>query len=216
MAVVYPTEDAGLEQSPEGGGGFHPLVMISEHPIWAIVVGLVLAVIIGYIINQLRTGGTSTPSSTTGQAGTTPTVEYVPTSNEFLNETSISGSYNTTNTTNNGEPPAPPSPHQPPVTQTMTAVIRSATSSGPFAAWDKTNKGVPVRKTAGGTGMSDILSIVPFGQTVHLTGGPVSGTNNDNYGGSYESNKWYPVQGGGYVNQVDLTNITGMTYTASS
>jgi LysM repeat protein len=113
MSVVYPTADAGL------GTPVAPrqtvFSFIDQHIVSSIVVLLIVAVIIGYILNKVRGNATNTTT-----AAVTPTdtgvssmnTVYVPTTDTFLNYSNVTGSYNntdtvtnTTNTTNNTEHP---------------------------------------------------------------------------------------------------------------
>jgi hypothetical protein len=81
MAVVYPTND-DPQPVPQP---VHPgLVQEAElHPIWAVVIVGVLAIAAYAVISRLR--GTAASSSSTPAAAQTPTTEYVPTRNYFIN-----------------------------------------------------------------------------------------------------------------------------------
>jgi hypothetical protein len=98
--VIYP---AGQPQQQQGVMG-----RIEEHPYVAIFIGLVLAVVVGFLINKVRGQGPSGAATpTTNQPGTTqglPTTDaqgnkvyYVPTSNTFLDYNNIQSSYNPNN-----------------------------------------------------------------------------------------------------------------------
>lgn len=98
-----------------------------------------------------------------------------------------------------GNPPPPPTTT---IQQQLEGLIRAKETTGPYASYDKTHSGIPLRNAPGGTQ----LSLVPFGATVAVSGSAVTGPMNSQSG----TDDWYPVTYGGqsgYVSSADLANI---------
>lgn len=131
MAIVY--DDTQMQQAQPTFSQ-----RIGEHPYLALVIGLILAVGVGYVIYQLRGGASSsgtTSSTTTPTPGATGVnsagqqVVYVPTSNTFLDYNNVSDSNNpVTNITNNPAPTPPPPPPAP---------IWNLSGASPSTTWNK-------------------------------------------------------------------------------
>src|SRR5690348_13263789 len=133
MAVVYPTN--GPPAPPESTGG-RLADFVDQHIVLSIALALLIAVVIGFLINKLRGGGTSSAS---GQ----PQTLYVPTSNTFITSSTTTGAQER-GTARQQYQGANPS-----LTQ----------------GWDASHPGIPVRSdTSGGlNGDANILGYIPWG-----------------------------------------------------
>ena len=106
------------------------------------------------------------------------------------------------------QPTVSPIPQPAPAPES--GIIRKRQTSGVTASYDKGSpNGVPFRTTPGGT----VISSIPYGSSVTITGIPVQGT--DNFGSKQDpthagSMLWFPVTVGntkGYVSAYDITNV---------
>lgn len=105
--------------------------------------------------------------------------------------------------------PQSPAPGPGPAPGSQTGTIRNV-QGGQTAGYDKSNPGgVPFRSTPGGT----VLSEVPYGSSVTITGAPVQGPSN--FGadpGHTGSLLWFPVTingSKGYISAYDVINVVG-------
>jgi hypothetical protein len=107
------------------------------------------------------------------------------------------------------QPTSSPSPAPTPA-PAETGTIRQRMTSGVTAKYDKPNPGgVPFRSTPGGA----VLSTVPYGAQVTITGTPVQGP--DNFGSKNDpqhagSTLWFPIKQGntsGYISAYDIVNV---------
>lgn len=132
MSMVYPDPQQQMAPAQPVGGN-----VITRHPLVALGIGVLLAILLFMLFSQKRATSTSTASApTTGDTSGLPTdangnpIEFVPTSNNFetITSNSTSGSYNNTTTNNQTVnpppvpgPPAPPPPAPEPQTFTLTS-----------------------------------------------------------------------------------------------
>lgn len=205
--VIYPAQG-----QPQGGGGGGIMTRIEEHPVVALMIGLIFAIAAGYLISKLRGTASSTSTSTTNQPGTSqglPTTDaqgnkvyYVPTSNTFLDYNNIQSSYNPNNsvattttsstTTNssdvdNGQDQAPaPAPHYGTKPLIPYGQYKGPTyKPGVNTAADLgtyTWYGVKYKISAGGPLGQDIWGTTPQGQKLMLYN-----TANQYYGVGYDT-----------------------------
>lgn len=135
MSVVYPEP---APAAPPASAGSRLMTFAGNHIVLAGVMLLALALAVGYLVNKVR-GGSSTSSSTQQ-----PQTLYVPTQNTFENVYTTTDSGNTT--TNNN--PSGPSGTGPAGTATVTLP-----------------GGDPLRPNAGPNGQ---IAIIPFGAQLTL------------------------------------------------
>lgn len=188
MAVVYPTD--GPPAPPESTGG-RLATFVDQHIVLSIALALGVAVVIGFLINKLRGGSSS--SSASGQ----PQTLYVPTSNTFINSSTTTGA------------------------QEMGTARQQYQGANPTLtqAWDASHPGIPVRSDTNGglNGDANIIGYIPWGSQVTITGSPVAGGSQWNpqevaAGDAGSTTLWYPVIFNGesaWVSGYDLSTVNG-------
>ena len=187
--VIVPAEAAPASPGIMG--------RIEEHPIAALFIALIVAIVIGFLISRLRGTGTST-TPTTNAPGTTqglPTTDaqgnkvyYVPTSNTFLDYNNIQSSYNPNNSvatnttststvTNNSDVDAGQGENSPPQPATHYTGMKPIIPYGQYKGPNYSNLTSPTYYNYNGVryllkpGAGDRLwGVTPWGQSVFLYG----------------------------------------------
>lgn len=152
------------------------------------------AAFVGYLIYKQSQQDKAQPS---GASGTTPSgsdLQATPTYDYLYgyyqgNPPPDSG---TSGGTDTGTPP--------PTSGQQSAMVRAQTGT----AWDKSHSGVPLRQQAAGS--SQIITYVPWGSPVNLSGAKVTGSQNT-AGGSPD---WYPVSYGGQIGYISVLDLVGI------
>lgn len=181
MAVVYPTN--GPPVPPEPSTGSRLASFVDQHIVLSIALALGVAVVIGFLINKLRGGSSSS-------ANQQPQTLYVPTSNTFITSSTTQGGYN-----------------QATIRQRYQGADPAIT-----AAYDASHAGVPLRGTLqGGSTSNNILGIIPWGAQVEITGNPQAGQSQWGDASLPGSNTlWYPVQYNGQSGEVSAYDISAI------
>jgi LysM repeat protein len=170
---------------------------LRQNPLVLAVGGILLAIGIVLLHKQVATG---TPMAT--GIGATPAIDpntglpYTPTPAT----TNIFNSYPvmTTGTTTTGT--------QQQQSSSYLAYVRAKYSQPSVQTYDAKYSGVPVRDLSG-----NVISTVPFGESVTVTGNPITGSSNLP-GTQAGTTNWLPVMLGnikGWISSFDLTGLQG-------
>jgi hypothetical protein len=198
------------EPKGHGVGGFmHNTTAGMPNWVWLLVIGggIALAIGVKYYMGKKKPAGNATTTGMTPDSGLGLAVDPttgLPYAVEGL--VPAGGTVGTGGTQGIQGPPGPKGDSGSPGIN-MIATVRARFSQPSVKSYDTNNPGgVPIRSSPQDLQGQNTIGFAPFGSTLAIVGGPITGTTNV-LGQAAGSSVWYKLASGGYISQFDLGNI---------